>query len=60
MRKIGGFAFWAGLILIIGPFFGITLKGFSGESYGTHFLTGVIALAISFAISYFTSNSRNI
>ena len=41
MKKWGNtFIIWA-LILIIGPFFGITLRGFGDAYYGVGFLAGL-------------------
>ena len=46
MRKWGNtFIIWA-LILIIGPFFGITLRGFGDTYYGVGFLAGLGFLAL--------------
>lgn len=46
MKKIGKKLIFAGVVLLIGPFFGFTIRGQQNASYGAGAMLGIIALAI--------------
>ncbi len=46
MKKIGGTLIFVGVVMLIGPFFGFTIRGQQDTDYGTGALLGIIALVI--------------
>ena len=51
MKKIANTLKIAAIILTVGPFFGITLKGFSNLGYLEHLMVAAILFFIGFMIS---------
>lgn len=46
MKRIGGTLVFAGIVMLIGPFFGFTIRGQQETDYGTGAMLGIIALVI--------------
>lgn len=52
MKRLGGTFIFCGIILIIGPFFGVTIRNQETLDYGSSFLLGIISLLTGFFFSY--------
>lgn len=52
MKKIGGTLIFAGVVMLIGPFFGFTIRGQQDTDYGTGALLGIIALVIGIILIF--------
>lgn len=52
MKKIGNTLIFCGIVLIIGPLFGFTIRNQQDLDYGSSLLLGVISLSIGCLFSY--------
>ena len=46
MKKLGGTFIFCGVVLIVGPFFGFTIRGQGDLDYGSSFMLGIISLGV--------------
>ena len=46
MRRISSFFIFAGILVTVLPFFGLTLRNFNNMSYSESFVSGLIMIAI--------------
>ena len=51
MKKVGNTLIFAGVVLIIGPFFGFTIRGQQNTQYGAGVLLGCIAILFGVILS---------
>lgn len=57
MGRVKGFLFFGGLVLIFGPFVGLTLRGLGGLTHGQSTLLGILFIAVSVVWGIATSSN---
>lgn len=55
MKRIGGTFVFCGVVLIIGPLFGFTIRGQGDLDYGSSCFLGVISVAVGLLFNYLAS-----
>lgn len=59
MKKIGGTLIFCGVVLIIGPFFGFTVRGQQDLDYGSGFILGLISIGIGIGINTLSNKNKS-
>ena len=57
MGRVRGFLFLGGIVLIIGPMFGVTLRGLGGLTQGQSAILGGVFLVVAFLMGKLGSTS---
>ena len=52
MKRLGGTFIFCGVVLIIGPFFGFTIRNQGDLDYGSSVLLGIISLAVGLFFNF--------
>ena len=58
MKRLGGTFVFCGIVLIVGPFFGITVRGAGDFDYGSGVVLGLVSLGIGAALTYFGKGAK--
>lgn len=58
MKRVSGTLIFCGIVLIIGPFFGFTIRGQQDLDYGSSFLLGIISLVVGLLLNNFCTNKH--
>lgn len=51
MKRLANTLIFCGVVLLVGPFFGFTVRGAQDLSYGSGFLLGIISIGIGLLIN---------
>ncbi|MBE6148032.1 MAG: hypothetical protein E7167_00770 [Firmicutes bacterium] len=58
MKRVSGTLIFCGIVLIIGPFFGFTIRGQQDLDYGSSFLLGIISLVVGLLLKKLCINKQ--
>lgn len=58
MKRLGGTFIFCGIVLIVGPFFGFTIRGTGDLDYGSGVVLGLVSLGLGAVLTYFGKDAN--